>query len=130
MRGLALSTAQYSLLRVEESMNQHPKNWRPQLLLLLKVLPNEELQNRKMLHLANQLKAGRGLTMVASVLKGDLVNAEDRDRAAEVKKVPVGRRAFYTRTMFPLKLAEASSCHARGQGQRFHGGAVVRESVG
>lgn len=49
--------------------------------------PNEELQNRKMLHLANQLKAGRGLTMVASILKGDLTNPEDRQRAAEVKQV-------------------------------------------
>uniref|UniRef100_A0A915J4H6 Solute carrier family 12 member 6 n=1 Tax=Romanomermis culicivorax TaxID=13658 RepID=A0A915J4H6_ROMCU len=86
MRGLALSTAQYSLLRVEESMNLHPKNWRPQLLLLLKVCPHEELQNRKMLHLANQLKAGRGLTMVASIVEGDMTKLADRERAGEMKE--------------------------------------------
>ena len=34
MRGLALTTAQYSLLKVEDK-DPHPKNWRPQLLICL-----------------------------------------------------------------------------------------------
>lgn len=86
MRGLALTTAQFSLLRVEET-KIHPKNWRPQLLVLLKLKPSDELQNRKMLHLANQLKAGRGLTMVATLLEGDLSNPEDCEKAAIAKQV-------------------------------------------
>lgn len=86
MRGLALSTAQYSLLRFEEE-DIHVKNWRPQLLVLLKLKETEELQNRKMLHVANQLKAGRGLTMVATLLVGDLSNPEDVETARIAKEV-------------------------------------------
>src|SRR4051794_28802641 len=34
IRGLALTTAQYSLMKVEDK-DPHPKNWRPQLLILV-----------------------------------------------------------------------------------------------
>lgn len=70
LRGLALSAARYSLLRLEEGP-PHTKNWRPQILVLAKL--NSELRPtyRKMLAFANQLKAGKGLTVCVSVLGGE-----------------------------------------------------------
>lgn len=58
LRGLALSAARYSLLRLEEGP-PHTKNWRPQVLVLAKL--NEDLnpKYRKMLAFASQLKAGK-----------------------------------------------------------------------
>lgn len=57
IRGLALSAARYSLLRLEDGP-PHTKNWRPQLLILAK--PTEELapKYKKLLTFAAQLKAG------------------------------------------------------------------------
>lgn len=70
IRGLALSAARFSLLRLEEGP-PHTKNWRPQILLLVKM--NSELQpeHRKYISLVSQLKAGKGLTICASVIGGD-----------------------------------------------------------
>ncbi|KAL1236898.1 Solute carrier family 12 member, partial [Trichinella pseudospiralis] len=69
LRGVALSTAQYSLLQIEDDQNQHPKNWRPQLLVLLKMDEKRENVNAKMLQLAGQLKAG---SKMAEAIKQDL----------------------------------------------------------
>lgn len=57
LRGLALSAARYSLLRLEEGP-PHTKNWRPQVLVLTKL--NNELKPKypKMIAFASQLKAG------------------------------------------------------------------------
>ncbi|XP_030032006.1 solute carrier family 12 member 4 isoform X2 [Manduca sexta] len=70
LRGLALSAARYSLLRLEEGP-PHTKNWRPQVLVLAKL--NDDLMPtyRKMLAFASQLKAGKGLTVCVSVLGGE-----------------------------------------------------------
>lgn len=58
LRGLALSAARYSLLRLEQGP-PHTKNWRPQVLVLAKL--NDDLMPtyRKMLAFASQLKAGK-----------------------------------------------------------------------
>ncbi|VDO95080.1 unnamed protein product [Soboliphyme baturini] len=85
IRGLALATAQYSLLRIEHTQI-HPKNWRPQVLVLLKSRKYYEITNQKLLQFASQLKAGRGLTMVATILKGSLSNPDDRQRVEETEK--------------------------------------------
>uniref|UniRef100_A0A1I7XQF5 Solute carrier family 12 member 9 n=1 Tax=Heterorhabditis bacteriophora TaxID=37862 RepID=A0A1I7XQF5_HETBA len=61
MRGLALTTAQYSLLKVEDK-DPHPKNWRPQLLICLSTHWSKELidiRAMSMLNLGAQLKKGR-----------------------------------------------------------------------
>uniref|UniRef100_A0A915JFL8 Uncharacterized protein n=1 Tax=Romanomermis culicivorax TaxID=13658 RepID=A0A915JFL8_ROMCU len=84
IRGLALSTAQYSLLKAEEN-RMNAQNWRPQLLVLLKLEPGEENMNRKMLLFANQLKAGRGLTMAATLIEGNLTNHEDETKSQQVR---------------------------------------------
>ncbi|VDO94650.1 unnamed protein product [Soboliphyme baturini] len=85
LRGLALSTAQYSLLRVEDS-RVHPKNWRPQLLVLLKMQPSHDLLNYKLLHFASQLKTGHGLTIAATLLQGEIASQHDREKMEGIRK--------------------------------------------
>ena len=71
IRGLALTTAQYSLMKIEDK-EPHPKNWRPQLLLLLSMQWSKEIIDVRylnLLNLASQLKAGKGLTVVTAFLK-------------------------------------------------------------
>ncbi|KAL9869822.1 LOW QUALITY PROTEIN: solute carrier family 12 member 7 [Geothlypis trichas] len=69
IRGLSLNAARYALLRVEDGP-PHTKNWRPQLLVLLN-LDNEQLvKHPRLLSFTSQLKAGKGLTIVGSVLQG------------------------------------------------------------
>ncbi|KAI1281976.1 Solute carrier family 12 member 6 [Halotydeus destructor] len=70
-RGLALSAARFALLRLEEGP-PHTKNWRPQVLVFVSL--NEQLEvnlaDRKLITFASQLKAGKGLSMVGSILEG------------------------------------------------------------
>lgn len=67
--GLALSAARFSLLRLEEGP-PHTKNWRPQILTLCKSNDDLAPKQRKLLALASQLKAGKGLAVASSVLQG------------------------------------------------------------
>uniref|UniRef100_A0A914UYK5 Solute carrier family 12 member 6 n=1 Tax=Plectus sambesii TaxID=2011161 RepID=A0A914UYK5_9BILA len=88
IRGLALTTAQYSLMKIEDK-DPHPKNWRPQLLLLMKPYDSvdvDEQHSMNMFHLASQLKAGKGLAVSVSFLEGDATCVGDRQRAEEVKQ--------------------------------------------
>ncbi|GMS86665.1 hypothetical protein PENTCL1PPCAC_8840, partial [Pristionchus entomophagus] len=74
IRGLALTTAQYSLLKVEDK-DPHPKNWRPQLMLMLTSdwKDKEVTDNRivSLINLAAQLKAGQGLAIAVGLVKYD-----------------------------------------------------------
>ncbi|XP_059352161.1 solute carrier family 12 member 4-like isoform X6 [Daphnia carinata] len=69
--GLALSAARFSLLRLEEGP-PHIKNWRPQILTLCKMNAYHTPKQRKLLALASQLKAGKGLAVASSILQGDV----------------------------------------------------------
>ncbi|CAH0405213.1 unnamed protein product [Chilo suppressalis] len=70
LRGLALSAARYSLLRLEQGP-PHTKNWRPQVLVLAKLNDDLVPTYKKMIAFSSQLKAGKGLTVCVSVLGGD-----------------------------------------------------------
>lgn len=70
IRGMALTAARYSLLRLEEGP-PHTKNWRPQILVMAKLNDNLLPKYRKIFAFATQLKAGKGLTICVSVLPGD-----------------------------------------------------------
>ncbi|KAM3719126.1 Potassium/chloride cotransporter [Dirofilaria immitis] len=88
IRGLALSTAQYSLLKVEDK-DPHPKNWRPQLLVLVYDTWTKNVIDRRyanLINLAGQLKAGRGLAIVVALMKGSICNHGDQQKAEEVKE--------------------------------------------
>ncbi|TKR58850.1 hypothetical protein L596_030240 [Steinernema carpocapsae] len=88
IRGLALSTAQYSLMKIDDK-DPHPKNWRPQVLLMHSMLWSKEsvdVRYLNLMNLASQLKAGRGLSIIVSFLRGDPSSIDDRKNAEEVKK--------------------------------------------
>uniref|UniRef100_A0A914VHW9 Solute carrier family 12 member 6 n=1 Tax=Plectus sambesii TaxID=2011161 RepID=A0A914VHW9_9BILA len=88
IRGLALSTAQYSLMKVEDE-DPHVKNWRPQLLILTRESAPEQLHpenTMKMLRIASQLKSGKGLSIVVAFVEGDATKSEDRLNAKQVKR--------------------------------------------
>jgi len=69
IRGLALSAARFSLLRLEDGP-PHTKNWRPQILILAKLDSDMNVKHRRLFTLASQLKAGKGLTVAATVVEG------------------------------------------------------------
>ncbi|XP_078054037.1 solute carrier family 12 member 7-like isoform X3 [Mustelus asterias] len=82
IRGLSLNAARYALLRLEDGP-PHTKNWRPQLLILLNLDSEQNVKHPRLLSLTTQLKAGKGLSIVGSVLEGtflerhaDVQNAE------------------------------------------------------
>ena len=59
LRGLALSAARFSLLRLEEGP-PHTKNWRPQIMVLCKTDKKLNVKHKRLFSLASQLKAGKG----------------------------------------------------------------------
>ncbi|VDO30103.1 unnamed protein product [Onchocerca flexuosa] len=89
MTGLILSTAQFSLSKLEGKQS-HPKNWRPQLLLIANLPSAENWRknetNRKLISLASQLKKGRGLTIAVALHEGQSTNRNAKIIAAQMKK--------------------------------------------
>ncbi|CAK9808493.1 Solute carrier family 12 member 6 [Anthophora plagiata] len=83
IRGLALSAARYSLLRLEEGP-PHTKNWRPQILILAKLTDDLVPKYRKLFAFASQLKAGKGLTICVSCISGDYIQNTGQTLAAKV----------------------------------------------
>uniref|UniRef100_W8BPR2 Solute carrier family 12 member 6 n=1 Tax=Ceratitis capitata TaxID=7213 RepID=W8BPR2_CERCA len=88
IRGMALTAARYSLLRLEEGP-PHTKNWRPQILVLSKFNENSMPKYRKIFSFATQLKAGKGLTICVSVIQGDHHKITNRavDAKAALRKL-------------------------------------------
>ncbi|XP_054848367.1 solute carrier family 12 member 6 isoform X1 [Eublepharis macularius] len=82
IRGLSLSAARFALLRLEEGP-PHTKNWRPQLLVLLKLDEDLHVKHPRLLTFASQLKAGKGLTIVGSVMVGNFLECYSDALAAE-----------------------------------------------
>ncbi|KAI6233821.1 hypothetical protein M3Y99_00873500 [Aphelenchoides fujianensis] len=96
LKGLKLSAARYALLNVDTRHEQHTRNWRPQLLVLY---PNSALfhtpdqaslleKQEKLLGFVSQLKAGKGLTLVAECMEGQYIKQAgqvqlERDRLNE-----------------------------------------------
>ncbi|ERE71578.1 solute carrier family 12 member 5-like protein [Cricetulus griseus] len=85
IRGLSLSAARYALLRLEEGP-PHTKNWRPQLLVLVRVDQDQNVVHPQLLSLTSQLKAGKGLTIVGSVLEGTFLDNHPQAQRAEEKR--------------------------------------------
>ncbi|XP_077982777.1 solute carrier family 12 member 4-like isoform X2 [Glandiceps talaboti] len=85
LRGLSLTAARYSLLRLEDNP-PHTKNWRPQVLVLVKLDENFKPKStgRKLLTFASQLKAGKGLTLIGSVIEGDFLECFGEAQAAKL----------------------------------------------
>uniref|UniRef100_A0A672FCD4 Solute carrier family 12 member 5a n=1 Tax=Salarias fasciatus TaxID=181472 RepID=A0A672FCD4_SALFA len=82
IRGLSLSAARYALMRLEEGP-PHTKNWRPQLLVLVSTDAEQNVEQPRLLSLTNQLKAGKGLTIVGTALEGTYLENFDQTQRAE-----------------------------------------------
>ncbi|KAM9322821.1 solute carrier family 12 member 7-like isoform 1-T1 [Pholidichthys leucotaenia] len=82
IRGLSLNAARYALIRLEEAP-PHTKNWRPQLLVMCKLDPQLEVKHPRLLSFTTQLKAGKGLTIVSSVLEGTYMTRWEDTKTGE-----------------------------------------------
>uniref|UniRef100_A0A182WF93 SLC12A transporter C-terminal domain-containing protein n=1 Tax=Anopheles minimus TaxID=112268 RepID=A0A182WF93_9DIPT len=82
IRGIALSAARYSLLRLEEGP-PHTKNWRPQILMLAKMNDDFTPKYRKLFSFVSQLKAGKGLAVVVTLIPGDFTKRAGEAAAAK-----------------------------------------------
>uniref|UniRef100_A0A4W5MBX5 Solute carrier family 12 member 7b n=1 Tax=Hucho hucho TaxID=62062 RepID=A0A4W5MBX5_9TELE len=82
IRGLSLNAARYALIRLEEAP-PHTKNWRPQMLVLLNLESDHTVKHPRLLSFCTQLKAGKGLTIVGSVLQGTYMTKEVEVKEAE-----------------------------------------------
>lgn len=82
IRGLALSAARYSLLRLEEGP-PHTKNWRPQIIILAKLTDDLVPKYRKMFAFVSQLKASKGLTIAVGCITGDFTRRSGDAAAAK-----------------------------------------------
>lgn len=84
IRGISLSAARFALMRLEEGP-PHTKNWRPQLLVLVNLDSEQNVEQPRLLSLTNQLKAGKGLTIVGTSVQGTfLENYAEAQRADQV----------------------------------------------
>ena len=92
LKGLRLSAARYALLTVDTRAEHHTRNWRPQLLVFYPTtsahadggtsedaatLPE---RREKLLGFIGQLKAGKGLTMVAECIEGTYIKQAAHSR--------------------------------------------------
>lgn len=85
MRGLSLAAAQVALLRLREDMSEKgTKNWRPQLLVLAKLNSDLQIPNDNILAFCSQLKEGKGLTIVSSVITGDYFQEKEKVNEAKM----------------------------------------------
>ncbi|XP_054434328.1 solute carrier family 12 member 7 isoform X2 [Pteronotus mesoamericanus] len=82
IRGLSLNAARYALLRVEHGP-PHTKNWRPQVLVMLNLDSEQCVKHPRLLSFTTQLKAGKGLTIVGSVLEGTYLDKHTEAQQAE-----------------------------------------------
>ncbi|KAG7228208.1 hypothetical protein INR49_013371 [Caranx melampygus] len=73
IRGISLSAARFALMRLEEGP-PHTKNWRPQILVLVNVDADQNVEQPRLLSLTNQLKAGKGLTIVGTTVQGTFLD--------------------------------------------------------
>uniref|UniRef100_A0A3B4BKE6 Uncharacterized protein n=1 Tax=Periophthalmus magnuspinnatus TaxID=409849 RepID=A0A3B4BKE6_9GOBI len=84
IRGISLSAARFALMRLEEGP-PHTKNWRPQLLVLMSLDSEQNVEQPRLLSLTNQLKAGKGLTIVGTSVQGtfldNYIEAQRADQA-------------------------------------------------
>ncbi|KAI1891027.1 hypothetical protein AGOR_G00159630 [Albula goreensis] len=82
IRGLSLSAARFALMRLEEGP-PHTKNWRPQILVLVSVDAEQNVEQPRLLSFTNQLKAGKGLTIVGTALVGTFLDNYPQSQRAE-----------------------------------------------
>uniref|UniRef100_A0A3B3UMN5 Solute carrier family 12 member 5b n=1 Tax=Poecilia latipinna TaxID=48699 RepID=A0A3B3UMN5_9TELE len=82
IRGISLSAARFALMRLEEGP-PHTKNWRPQILVLVSMDAEQNVEQPRLLSLTNQLKAGKGLTIVGTAVQGTFLDSYSEAQRAD-----------------------------------------------
>ncbi|KAJ3586102.1 hypothetical protein NHX12_012503 [Muraenolepis orangiensis] len=82
IRGISLSAARFALMRLEDGP-PHTKNWRPQILVLVSVDGEQNAEQPRLLSLTNQLKAGKGLTIVGTSVVGTFLSDHGEAQRAD-----------------------------------------------
>jgi potassium/chloride transporter 4/5/6 len=82
LKGLSYQSALGSLLKLDAIRETHSKNWKPQILALVRMsgTNDPELVDERLVSFVRQLKKGRGLNMFAHVVTG---NTSERAPAAQ-----------------------------------------------
>eukprot|EP01059_Diplonema_ambulator_P014273 TRINITY_DN25147_c0_g1_i1.p1 TRINITY_DN25147_c0_g1~~TRINITY_DN25147_c0_g1_i1.p1 ORF type:complete len:1241 (+),score=290.42 TRINITY_DN25147_c0_g1_i1:126-3725(+) len=83
VKGVQLQHALEKLLSLEATREQS-KNWRPQMMVFVRLDQNLSIVQPRLLSVADQLKAGKGLVIFAAVVEGDPV--AKREAVLAVKK--------------------------------------------
>uniref|UniRef100_A0A8C8ICW0 Solute carrier family 12 member 7b n=1 Tax=Oncorhynchus tshawytscha TaxID=74940 RepID=A0A8C8ICW0_ONCTS len=108
IRGLSLNAARYALIRLEEAP-PHTKNWRPQMLVLLNLESDHTVKHPRLLSFCTQLKAGKGLTIVGSVLQGTYMTKEDEVKKAEQSSMTTERTKGFCHVVASSNLRDGFS---------------------
>ncbi len=74
-------------------------HYRPQLLVLLKLDEDLHVKYPRLLTFASQLKAGKGLTIVGSVIQGNFLDSYGEMQAAEQVNTGKGRVLYMLYTI-------------------------------
>uniref|UniRef100_A0A3B4U663 Solute carrier family 12 member 7 n=1 Tax=Seriola dumerili TaxID=41447 RepID=A0A3B4U663_SERDU len=109
IRGLSLNAARYALIRLEEAP-PHTKNWRPQLLVLCKLNSDLAVKHPRLLSFTTQLKAGKGLTIVCSVLEGTyMTRGNDAKTGEQVSAMAKERTKGFSHVVVSSNLRDGFS---------------------
>uniref|UniRef100_A0A8D3DTI0 Solute carrier family 12 member 5b n=1 Tax=Scophthalmus maximus TaxID=52904 RepID=A0A8D3DTI0_SCOMX len=111
IRGISLSAARFALMRLEEGP-PHTKNWRPQILVLVSVDADQNVEQPRLLSLTNQLKAGKGLTIVGTAVQGTFLdNYTEAQRADQSlrKLMEMERVKGFSQVVISSNLRDATS---------------------
>uniref|UniRef100_A0A1I8EM17 Amino acid permease n=1 Tax=Wuchereria bancrofti TaxID=6293 RepID=A0A1I8EM17_WUCBA len=112
LRGLKLSAARFALLNVE-NRPQHTKNWRPQLLV---IAPDSKESENGLFAFVSQLKAGKGLTLIAKCIEGNFIKHAD---AVEIARNTSGLGGLRHNTVVVAWPDEWATSHEISVCQRF-----------
>uniref|UniRef100_A0AAR2II11 Solute carrier family 12 member 5b n=1 Tax=Pygocentrus nattereri TaxID=42514 RepID=A0AAR2II11_PYGNA len=129
IRGISLSAARYALMRLEEGP-PHTKNWRPQILVLVGLDGEQNVEQPRLLSLTNQLKAGKGLTIVGACVEGTYLNNHPQAQKADQslrKLMETERVKGFSQVVISSNLRDATShlIQAGGLGGLRHNAVLV-----
>uniref|UniRef100_A0A8C1MU03 Solute carrier family 12 member 5a n=1 Tax=Cyprinus carpio TaxID=7962 RepID=A0A8C1MU03_CYPCA len=108
IRGLSLSAARFALMRLEEGP-PHTKNWRPQILVLVSMDSELNVEQPRLLSLTNQLKAGKGLTIVGTALEGTYLENHPQGQQAEQKLMEAEKVKGFCQVVISSNMRDATS---------------------
>ncbi|XP_034162772.2 solute carrier family 12 member 5b isoform X2 [Pangasianodon hypophthalmus] len=129
IRGISLSAARYALMRLEEGP-PHTKNWRPQIMVLVGLDGEQNVEQPRLLSLTNQLKAGKGLTIVGACVEGTYLNNHTQAQKVEQslrKLMETERVKGFSQVVISSNLRDATShlIQAGGLGGLRHNTVVI-----